>query len=213
MDEDVGTGLEGTASLTLTLGMDPHWQVTPVCGTDHRNQRRVIGQRTTAVQHQFDQVVSMRGSLVDRAYAVRRPCQFTDRPHWSPGPIGRVSADGGQEGSGDPDQTTRGWIDLPAACDARHPAQVVNLDYCSVRQCGAVHQTKVDMSVDHARYERTSKLRYPSPLHGRTTEPDWPQLIVNLLKESRPESLADPEIVNSKPPDQRHWVPISVRTA
>jgi hypothetical protein len=50
----------------------------------------------------------------------------------------------------------------------------------------------VDMSVDHARHERTSELRYPSPLHSRTTEPDWPQLIVNLLKESRPESLADP---------------------
>ena len=192
MDEDVGTGLEGTASLTLTLGMDPHWQVTPVCGADHRNQRRVIGQRTTAVQHQFDQVVSMRGSLVDRAYAVRRPGQFTDRPQWSPGPIGRVSADGGQERSGNPDQTTRGWIDLPAACDARHPAKVVDLNYCRVRQGGAVHQTKVDMPVDHARHERTRKLRCPSPLHSRATEPHRPQLIVDLLEESRSESLADP---------------------
>jgi hypothetical protein len=74
MDEDVGTGLEGTASLTLTLGMDANWQVKPVCGADDRNQRRIIEQRATAVQHQFDQVVSMRGSLVDRAYAVRGPC-------------------------------------------------------------------------------------------------------------------------------------------
>ena len=44
MDEDVGTSLEGTAGLTLTLGMDADWQVTPVCGADHRNQRRVIEQ-------------------------------------------------------------------------------------------------------------------------------------------------------------------------
>ncbi len=53
MDEDVGTGLEGTAGLTLTLGMYANREVTPVCGADHRNQRRVVKQRTTAVQHQL----------------------------------------------------------------------------------------------------------------------------------------------------------------
>jgi hypothetical protein len=192
MDEDVRTDLEGTASLTLTLGMYANWQMTPLRGANHRSQRRVIEQRATAVQHQFDQVVSMRGGLIDRAYAVLRPRQHTHRPQWSPGPIGRVPADGGKERSGDPDQAPRRWIDLPAACDARHPAQVMDLNHCGVRQCGAVHQTKVDMPVDHTRHERTRKLRYPRPLHSRKTEPDRPQLIVNLLDESRSESLADP---------------------
>jgi hypothetical protein len=192
MDEDVGTGLESSASLTLTLGMYANWQSTPVCGAHDRNQRRIIEQRTTAVQHQFDQVMSVHGGLVYRAYAVRRPRQLTHRPRWSPGPIGRVAADGGQERSGDPDQTTRGWIDLPAACDARHPAQVVDLNHCGVRQYGAVHQTKVDMPVDQARHERARKLRYPSPLHSGMTQADRPQLIVDLLEESRSESLADP---------------------
>jgi hypothetical protein len=144
------------------------------------------------VQHQFDQVVSMRGGIVDRAYAVRRPCQFTHRPQGSPGPIGRVPADGGQERSCDPDQTTRRRIDLPAACDARHPTKVVNLNHCGVRQCGAVDETEVDMPVEHAGHERTRKLRYHRPLHSRKTEPDRPQLIVDLLDESRSESPADP---------------------
>jgi hypothetical protein len=210
MDEDVGTGLEGAASLTLTLGMYANRQLTLVCGANHRNQRRVIEQRATAVQHEFDQVVSMRRGLVDRAYAVRRPRQFAHRPQWSPSPIGRVPADGGQERSGDPDRTTSRWIDLPAACDARHPAQVVDLNYCRVRQCGAVHQTQVDMPVDHARHERTRKLPYPRTLHRRKTEPDRPQLLVNLLDESRSESLADPQLVNGKPHGQ---LPILVRTA
>jgi hypothetical protein len=90
MDEDVGTGLEGTAGLTFTLGMYADWQVTPVCGADHRNQRRVIENWTTAVEHQFDQVVAMRGGIVDRAYPVRRSCQLTHRPRWGPGPIDGV---------------------------------------------------------------------------------------------------------------------------
>jgi hypothetical protein len=192
MDENVRTYLEGAASLTLTLGMYANWQLMPVCGANHRSQRCVIEQRATAVQHQFDQVVSMRGGIVDRAYAVRRARQFTHRPRWSPGPVGRVPADGGQERSGDPDRTTRRRIDLPATCDARHPTQVVNLNHCGVRQCGAVHETEVDMPVDYAGHERTRELRYPRPLHCRKTEPDRPQLIVDMLDESRSESLADP---------------------
>jgi hypothetical protein len=192
MDEYVGTGLEGTAGLTPTLGVYPNREVTAVCGTDHRNQRGVVEQRTTAVQYQFDQVVSMRGGLVDRTYAVRRSCQFTHRSRWSPGPIGRVPAWRGQERSGDPDHATRGRIDLPAACNARHPAQVVDLDHRGVRQCGGINQTEVDMPVDDAGHERARKLRHRSPLYSRTPECDRPQLIVNLLQESRSESMADP---------------------
>jgi hypothetical protein len=48
------------------------------------------------------------------------------------------------------------------------------------------------MPVDDAGHERTSQPRYPSPLHRHKTEPDRPQLIVNLLEERRSESLADP---------------------
>ena len=192
MDEDVSTGLEGSTGLTLAFGMYADRQLMTVCGANDRNQRRIVEQWAAAVQYYLDQVVPVRGALVHGAYAVGRTCQFTYRLRWSPGPIGRVAAYGGQERSGDLHDAARRWIDLPAACDARHPAQVVDLDHRGVRQCGGIHQTEVDMPVDDAGHERARKLRHPSPLHSRTPECDRPQLIVNLLEESRPESMADP---------------------
>jgi hypothetical protein len=192
MDQDVGTGLEGPADLTFTLGMYAYRQSMQVGGTNHRMQRRVVEQGGTAVQHQFDQVVSMRDGLFHRADAFRWSCQFMHRSRWSPGPIDRVPAYGGQERSSDPDQPARGWIDLPGTGDAWHPAQVVHLDHCGVCQCGGIYQTKVDMRVDDAGQERARKLRHMSPLHSSAPERDRPQLIVNLLQKSRSESLADP---------------------
>jgi hypothetical protein len=68
----------------------------------------------------------------------------------------------------------------------------VDLDHRGVRQCGGVHQTEVDMPVDEARHECARKLRHTSPLHSRMPECDRPQLIVNLLEQSRSQSMADP---------------------
>ncbi len=48
------------------------------------------------------------------------------------------------------------------------------------------------MPVDEARHQRARKPRYTGPPHSRTPECDRPQLIVNLLEESRSESTADP---------------------
>ena len=48
------------------------------------------------------------------------------------------------------------------------------------------------MPVDDAGQERAREVWYMSPLYGRAPEGDRPQLIVNLLQKSRPESLADP---------------------
>ena len=74
MDQDVGTGLEGAASLTFTLGMDPDRQPMLVCGAYHGNQCRVIEQWPTAVQHQFDDIVPMLSRFLDRANTVFRSC-------------------------------------------------------------------------------------------------------------------------------------------
>jgi hypothetical protein len=179
--------------------MYAHREPLPVCGTDYRSQRCVVEERGTAVQHNFDEVVPMSGGLLDRAYAVGRSRQFTHRPRGSPGPIGRVPADRGEKRSSDLDQATRGWIDLPAACNVRHPTQVVDLDHRAVRQCGGLHQTEVDMPVDEAGHDRARKSRHISPLRSRAPESDRPQLTANLLEHSRSESMTDPQIVNSNP--------------
>jgi hypothetical protein len=163
-----------------------------VGGPNHCRQRHVVKQGTTAVQHQLDQIVSMRGGLLHRAYAFCWSCQFTHRSRWSPGTIDRVPAYGGQERSSDLDLATWGWTALPGTRDAWHPAQVVHLDHGGVRQCGGIHQTKVDMPVDDARQERARKMWDTSLLHSRTPKGDWSQLIVNLLQQSRSQTLPNP---------------------
>ena len=110
MDEDVGTGIEGTAGLATAFGMYANRQLMSACRMDDRSQRRIVHWRGTAVKHHFDQVVTMTGSLVDRAYAVGRSCQFAYGLRWSPCPIGRVPADHSEEWSGHP------WVDRPSSC-------------------------------------------------------------------------------------------------
>jgi hypothetical protein len=210
VDEDVGAGLEGSAALTLTFGMYADRQLMTVCGANDRSQRCIVEQRAAAVQYDLDQVVPMRGALVHGAYAVGRTCQFTYRLRWRPGPIGWVAAYGGQERSGDLHDAARRWIDLPAARDARHPAEIVHLDHGSCCQRGGIHQTQVNMSVDDAGHDRAGKLRDSSPPRSLASQGDRPQLMINQLDDCRSESMADPEIVNGKPHDH---VPILVRTA
>ena len=77
MDKDVGIGLEGATGLTPTLGMDANRQLMPVCRAYHGNERRVIKQRRTAVQHQFDHIVPMLSRFLDRANTVFWSCQFS----------------------------------------------------------------------------------------------------------------------------------------
>jgi hypothetical protein len=103
VDQDVGTGFEGAASLTFTLGMEANRQPMLVCGAYHGNECRVIEKRPTAVQHQFDDIVPMLSRFLDRANTVFRSCQFSHRSWRRPRPVGRVAANGGQERPSDLD--------------------------------------------------------------------------------------------------------------
>ena len=103
MDQDVGTGLEGAASLTFTLGMDPNRQPMLVCGAYHGNQCRVIEQWPTAVQHQFDDIVPMLSRFLDRANTVLRSCQFSHRSWRRPCAVAGIATNGGQKRPSDLD--------------------------------------------------------------------------------------------------------------
>jgi hypothetical protein len=70
VDQDVGTRLERAPGLMTSLGVDANGKPMPVCGTDHLMQCRVIEQRAPAVQHEFDNVVSLRNGFIDRSHAV-----------------------------------------------------------------------------------------------------------------------------------------------
>src|SRR4030095_15652301 len=144
------------------------------------------------VQHDLDQVMSMRGALVHGTYAVGRTGQFTYGLRWCPASIDRVAPYGGQEWSGDLHDAARRWINLPAACDARHPAEIVNLNHGSRCQRRGIHQTQVNMPVDDAGHDRAGKLRDSSPLRSFTSQGDRPQLMINQLDDCRSESTADP---------------------
>jgi hypothetical protein len=94
----------------------------------------------------------------------------------------------------------------------RHPAEIVNLNHGGRCQRGDIHQTQVNMPVDDAGHDRAGKLRDSRPLRSLASQGDRPQLMINQLDDCRPESMADPEIVNGKPHDHAP-VPILVRTA
>ena len=88
VDEHVGTGLEGTASLASALGVYADRQPMTMCGVGLPPASVASSSsRATAVQYHLDQVMTMRGGLVDRAYAVRGSCQFAHRSRRSPGSI------------------------------------------------------------------------------------------------------------------------------
>jgi hypothetical protein len=210
MDQNVGTCLEGAARLPTSLGMHTNGQPTLVCGTDNGAQRCVIQQWSTAVQHEFDQVVPVCSGLIDCPYAVRRSRQFPYRPWRCPGPIGRISGYSGEELSSDLDRPTRRRIDLPVARDARQPTEIVYLHHRGIGQRGRIDQTKVNMPVDQTRHYRTRKLHDAGLLDRRTPERHRMELTRNLLKHSWSESMADPKILNGKP---HGYLPISVRTA
>jgi len=192
VDQDVGAGLEGTAGLAEALGVYADPQLVPVCRTHHRGQRRVVENRRTVVQHDLDQVVSMRGSLVNRAYAVGRSRKLTHSFRRGPCPVGGVSTNGGQKRSSDLDQTTSRRIDLPAASDTRHPTQVVDLNDCRVGQCGGIHQSEVDMPVNHAGHDRAWKPWHAGTPYRGCPEGDRAQSTIDLLEDRRPEPTADP---------------------
>jgi hypothetical protein len=210
MDQDVGTGLEGAAGLVRSLGVHANGKAMLVCGTDHCKQCRVIEQRRTIVQHEFDHVVPMCDGIIDRAYAVHRSSQFTHRVRRSPNPIGGVPTWGRQKRSSDPNEATGRWIELPAACNARHPAKIVYLNDRGVCQSGGIDQPEVDMTVDKTGHHCAGKLRYAGPLHSRSAESHRAQFAVYLLQDCRSESMADPQIADGKP---HGYLPISVRTA
>ncbi len=185
-------------------------QPVTMCGVDYRRQGRIVQHRATAVQYHLDQVMTMRGGLVDRACTIRGSCQLAHRSRRSPGSPRRVSTNRGQECSSDLDQATRRRIDLPAPGDARHPAEVVHLNHGGIRECSGIDQTKVDMPVGNARHDRSGQPWHTRLLNSHPSERDRPQLAAALLEDRRSESMADPEIVNGK---LHGYLPISVRTA
>jgi hypothetical protein len=69
------------------------------------------------------------------------------------------------------------------------------------------------MAVDDAGHDRARELRDMSPAYRSIPQLNWPQFARNLLENRRSESMADPKLVNRKPHDECHCLPISVRTA
>jgi hypothetical protein len=210
MDQHVGTGLKCATGLVRPLGMHPNRKSMLVRGMDHCKQCRVVEQRPTAVQHEFDHVVRMCDGILDRAYAVCWSRKFTNRALRSPDPTGGVPTYCRQERSGDPNAAAGRRMDLPAARDARHPAKIMYLNDRGVRQRCSVNKPEVDMSVDKTGHHSTGKLRYAGVLHSCPAECHRAQLTVNRFYDRRSESMADPQIVNGKP---HGYLPNSVRTA
>lgn len=210
MDQNVGASLESAARLPRSLGMHTNWQPPLMCGMDNGQQRRIVQQWSTAMQHELDQIVPMCSGLIDRAYAVRRSRQLPYRSRRCPGPAGRVPAYTRQELPSDLDHSTRWWIELPVACDARHPTQVMYFNHRRIGQSSRIHQTKVDVAVDETWHHRTRKPRHAGPLDRCKPLCHRAEFTVYLLEHSRSKAMAHPEIVNGEP---HGYLPISVRTA